>query len=211
MPTLDLLVIADDPLSRSGLVALFDEQDSLRIAAALSKNDSLLEALELHRPDLLVWDLGWDPEVDDPFQGLGDPADLPVPVLALAPADVSPIRFWRAGVTGLLPRSASRKSLLAAIPCVAAGLSVLHPLYRDVATAGAHLADNLLSIEPLTPREQEVLGLLAEGLTNRAIGRQLSISEHTAKFHVQALMGKLGAQSRTDVVVRAVRAGVMFL
>jgi len=63
----------------------------------------------------------------------------------------------------------------------------------------------------LTPREQEVLQLLAEGLPNKAIASQLSISEHTVKFHVNAIMGKLGAQSRTEAVTRATRAGLILL
>jgi DNA-binding NarL/FixJ family response regulator len=65
--------------------------------------------------------------------------------------------------------------------------------------------------EPLTPREQEVLQLLAEGLPNKAIARQLEISDHTVKFHVNAIMGKLGAQSRTEAVVRATRLGLVLL
>ena len=66
-------------------------------------------------------------------------------------------------------------------------------------------------VETLTPREIEVLQLLAEGMTNRAIAQRLEISEHTVKFHVNALMGKLHAQSRTDAVVRATRLGLLLL
>jgi two-component system nitrate/nitrite response regulator NarL len=68
-----------------------------------------------------------------------------------------------------------------------------------------------LPVEDLTPRELEVLQLLAEGLPNKAIGLRLSISEHTVKFHVNAILGKLGAQSRTDAVVRATRLGLIIL
>jgi DNA-binding NarL/FixJ family response regulator len=66
-------------------------------------------------------------------------------------------------------------------------------------------------VEDLTPRELEVLGLLAEGLPNKAIGLRLGISEHTVKFHVNAVLGKLGAQSRTEAVVRATRLGLILL
>jgi DNA-binding NarL/FixJ family response regulator len=65
--------------------------------------------------------------------------------------------------------------------------------------------------EELTPREREVLQLLAEGLANKAIAQQLTISEHTVKFHVNAIMSKLGAQSRTAAVVRATRLGLVVL
>ncbi|MBI1880571.1 MAG: response regulator transcription factor, partial [Chloroflexi bacterium] len=63
----------------------------------------------------------------------------------------------------------------------------------------------------LTPRELEVLQLLAEGLPNKAIARRLDISDHTVKFHVNAILSKLSAQSRTDAVVRATRLGLILL
>ncbi len=66
-------------------------------------------------------------------------------------------------------------------------------------------------VEPLTPREIEVLQLLAGGLANKEIGSRLGISESTAKFHVNSILGKLGAQGRTDAVVRAVRMGLVLL
>ena len=66
-------------------------------------------------------------------------------------------------------------------------------------------------VEPLTPREVEVLQLLSQGLSNKLIGARLGISEHTAKFHVNAISGKLGAQGRTDAVVRAARLGLLLL
>ena len=65
--------------------------------------------------------------------------------------------------------------------------------------------------EPLTSREREVLTLMAEGMSNRSISDALSISEHTAKFHVNAVMAKLGVQKRTEAVTRAVRLGLIIL
>jgi DNA-binding NarL/FixJ family response regulator len=72
-------------------------------------------------------------------------------------------------------------------------------------------SDQFTPDEPLTPREMEVLQRLAEGLTNKAIAQELGISEHTIKFHVNAIMGKLHAQSRTEAVVRATRLGLILL
>ena len=66
-------------------------------------------------------------------------------------------------------------------------------------------------MEPLTPREGQVLGLLAEGLSNRAIATRLGISELTAKFHVNAILGKLGAETRSEAIVLAVRLGLVAL
>jgi DNA-binding CsgD family transcriptional regulator len=66
-------------------------------------------------------------------------------------------------------------------------------------------------VEPLTHRETEVLQLLAQGLTNRRIGERLGISEHTAKFHVNAILGKLGAQTRGEAIAHAARLGLLLL
>ncbi len=86
---------------------------------------------------------------------------------------------------------------------------------------GSFAGDLLLSAQPeasgdrpvedLTPRELEVLQLLAEGLANKAIAQRLGVSDHTIKFHVNAILGKLGAQSRTEAVVRATRLGLIVL
>lgn len=71
--------------------------------------------------------------------------------------------------------------------------------------------EDILPAEDLTPRELQVLQLLAEGLPNRAIAQRLRISEHTVKFHVMMILGKLGAHTRTEAVMRAVRRGLIAL
>jgi DNA-binding NarL/FixJ family response regulator len=88
------------------------------------------------------------------------------------------------------------------------------PASEATARTGAALpvavADETL-IEPLSARERDVLRLMAEGLSNKLIARDLGISEHTVKYHVNAILGKLGAQSRTEAVVRATRIGLILL
>jgi two-component system nitrate/nitrite response regulator NarL len=109
-----------------------------------------------------------------------------------------------AGARGLLRRDTTPEPLLAALGAVLAGLLVLDPaLGGSLATRAAPPAADL------TPREVEVLALLAEGLANRAIAQRLAISEHTVKFHLNAILGKLGAQSRTEAVVLAIRLGLI--
>jgi DNA-binding NarL/FixJ family response regulator len=113
-------------------------------------------------------------------------------------------------VRGILPRDVEDDALLAAIRSVAEGLI----------TFDSHFAEALLSVrrtipeqlaEPLTPRESEVLQLLATGLTNKSIASQMGISEHTVKFHVNSILSKLGAQSRTEAVSRGTRLGLIKL
>jgi two-component system nitrate/nitrite response regulator NarL len=92
----------------------------------------------------------------------------------------------------------------------AGGLIVLDPALAGAVLSARETSPDRL-VEELTPRELEVLQLLAEGLPNKAIGLRLEISEHTVKFHVNAILGKLGAQSRTEAVVRASRLGLIIL
>jgi DNA-binding NarL/FixJ family response regulator len=115
----------------------------------------------------------------------------------------------RAGVRAVLHRQASADELSAAVRAVSAGLIVLH---QDVFRAPAHAAATPLDEErALTPRELEILEMLAEGLSNQTIGRRLHISTHTVKFHVAAILSKLEAGSRTEAVTHGVRRGLISL
>jgi DNA-binding CsgD family transcriptional regulator len=117
---------------------------------------------------------------------------------------------------GALPRDAGTEEIVAAIMAVASGLTALDRSLALEALAG--LARGRLEAEPvsehdepLTAREREVLQLLAQGIPNKQIAQRLSISEHTVKFHVSAIMTKLGAASRTEAVTTAARRGLLLL
>jgi len=122
--------------------------------------------------------------------------------VALLPDESQAVEAYMAGARGLLPRDTGSERLAAALLAAAQGLAVLDPALAVPVLGGRDQAVPAL-VEALTPRELEVLQLLAEGLPNKAIAHRLDISEHTVKFHVNAVMGKLGAQSRTEAVVRA--------
>jgi two-component system nitrate/nitrite response regulator NarL len=212
MADLRLLVVAADPLARAGLVTLLDDRPGLHVAGQVSGGESLAEELDVFQPDVLVFDLGWEPE-----EGLVvleelalEPEGGQLTVVALAPDEEAAAAAWSAGAQGVLPRTVSAERLEAAIQGVAQGLAVIEPeLLANVWPAGSPSESSL--VEELTPRELEVLQLLAEGLANKAIAQRLAISEHTVKFHVNAIMSKLGAQSRTAAVVRATRLGLIML
>jgi two-component system, NarL family, nitrate/nitrite response regulator NarL len=211
---LRLLILADDPLARAGLAALLGQQPGCQVVGQAPAEADLAAEIDAVRPDAVVWDLGWAPAAA--LERLAEQSPLLPPVLALLPNDETAAgiatQAWRGGATGVVDRSAPVEVILAAARSVAAGLAVLA---RDLAgelllpTSAEQTPPTL--IEPLTPRENEVLQLLAEGLTNRAIARQLGISEHTVKFHVNAILGKLSAQSRADAVMRATRLGLILL
>jgi DNA-binding NarL/FixJ family response regulator len=121
------------------------------------------------------------------------------------------------GVRAVLPRNVTPAEIVGAIEAVAAGLYVFHPADLDSippfrspdADAAPGLSEPL--VEHLTAREIEVLQLLSEGLGNKEIASRLNISEHTAKFHVASIMGKLGATSRTEAVTLGIRRGLVMI
>lgn len=211
---LRLLILAGDPLARAGLAALLARQPGCQVVGQAPVDADLAAEVEAAEPDVVVWDLGWTPA--GVLERLAEQSTLLPPVLALLPAEdaaaSSAAQAWRAGARGLLDRDALPEAILAAAHSLALGMVVLA---RDLASemllpAAPDLAVTSL-VEPLTPRENEVLQLLAEGLTNRAIALRLGISEHTVKFHVNAILGKLAAQSRADAVMRATRLGLILL
>ena len=219
MSPLRVLIVADDPLARAGLAALLAELPELVIAGRIAGSDDIEAAMQVHQPDVLLWDIGWKPE-----GALARLADRPpgLPVVALVEDEAFALAAWQAGAQGVLARDRGSATLSVAALSVALlaageGLSVLDARFRAPITGPAappaprFPGDEAALVEELTPRELEVLRLLAEGLPNKAIAQRLDISEHTVKFHVNALLGKLGVGSRTEAVVRATRLGLVLL
>jgi DNA-binding NarL/FixJ family response regulator len=201
-----ILIVADDPLARAGLGAILAGQPGVTVAGQTGSAD-LAAALRAFLPDVLVWDLGWEPERRvEAVSAFAENSSTPVIALLATPAAAGAV--LAAGVRGLLPREVDGVQIAAAAGAVAQGLMVFgaHLVTLPAAPAG----DGEL-VEPLSAREMDVLRRMAEGLSNKQIARDLEISEHTVKFHVNAVLGKLGAQSRTEAVVRATRAGLILL
>ena len=174
--------------------------------------EQLADALERLSPELLVVDLGWDAQ--GPISRLHE-IDGDLPLLLLANADDEALTAAlpaarRFPCFALLPRTSAADAIMAAVDALMAGLIALAPDFVRLlaATAPSLPVD---APNPLTAREREVLNLLAAGLTNRAIAQQLGITPHTVKYHVNAIMSKLHAQSRTEAVVRATQRGLIAL
>ncbi len=206
-----LLIAAPNPLSRAGLSALLEERGCQVLAQ--SDGSALQHHIERHQPDALVIDLGWQGEA---LRQQLQQIESDLPVLALTAADERPriLRLLQTLQTfphfALLPRDSDPDAIAAAVDALAAGLTVLEPrLAAALIQPSAGAAD--APHAPLTARENQVLQLLARGLTNRAIAAELEVSQHTVKFHVNAIMGKLNAQSRTEAVVRATQLGLLLL
>lgn len=194
-------MIAEDPLVRSGLLSLLGSEPGFAIAGQASALDSAFSALP--SAELMLWDVGPRAAPGPPHAALER-----LPTLALVPDEETALELLRAGALGVLLRGAEAERLLAALRAVATGLGVFDPaLLRTLLAARAAPQDGLL----LTPRETEVLSLMAEGLSNKLIAERLKISDHTAKFHVNAILNKLDAETRTEAVVSAARRGLLML
>jgi DNA-binding NarL/FixJ family response regulator len=121
------------------------------------------------------------------------------------------MKLFHAGARGILRRDATADQLSAASVAVASGLCTIdESLLANLVSTTPRSTEVFEPVE-LTPREHQVLELVAEGLSNKLIGLRLDISEHTAKFHVNSLLEKLEADTRTDAVVRAARRGLLTL
>jgi len=203
-----VLIVANDPLTRAGLSALLNNQPGCVVVGQVAGDADLLAEIDVYRPDVTVWDLGWDPLAA--LDHLADLGNDRLPILALLADETCAANVWAAGVHGLLLRDAGIENLVAALQAIVGGLVALDPgLAQAILPTGIQSPGHL--IEELTPREIEVLQLLAEGLPNKTIAHRLDISEHTVKFHVNAILSKLGAQNRTEAVVRATRLGLIIL
>jgi DNA-binding NarL/FixJ family response regulator len=183
-----------EPRGSSGVIRVRVETTSTATRAgleALLRDEPAIEIVGASAPAdvLLREDL---PETSDLI------VDLPTVVLT---DDIAPQEVLRSGARAALPRSASPAQIAAALQAAAAGLIAM-PAENLPALSAAET-------EPLTPREMEVLEMLAEGLSNKLIAGHLGISEHTAKFHVNSILAKLNAGTRTEAVMRGLRLGLI--
>ena len=213
-----VLVVAEDPLARAGLAALLAESPDLFVAGRASGSDDFAAALQAHQPDVVLWDAGWKPEAALGAAGrtrtrlrpssrwsMTRPARPRHGKRASRPfsgATLPPI------ASSLASRAASQSMIVVDVGVPALRCSAARRLPRPRLS---FQATSRRCVEELTPRELQVLRLLADGLPNKAIAQRLAISEHTVKFHVNAIMGKLGVDSRTEAVVHATRLGLILL
>lgn len=204
-----LIIVAGDPLARSALAMVFDGIPNCQVIGLANPSafeDAIEDIEEDSAVDLLVWDWGWEAGT----MATVDLTSLEIPTLALL-ADADQVEeAWSAGSRALVKRDAAGEIFGAAAQAALRGLVVIDPDLATTFLPSQPPVDDAWA-EDLTPRELEVLQLLAEGLTNKGIAERLGISQHTVKFHVNAILSKLNAQSRTEAVVRATRSGLLAL
>jgi DNA-binding NarL/FixJ family response regulator len=210
------VLVAARGAARARLEAVVGASRALRLVAGLS-DAPLARRLQALRPDVVLLDLDGG-RLDAILAELPAPAASALVVLADAPRRARADRAVERGlVRGVLPRDATSGEILAAIDAVVVGLVVLHPdALADALAARPHREALPARVaadpaQPLTAREIEVLGMLAEGLGNKIIAARLGISTHTAKFHVASILAKLGAGSRTEAVTVGMRRGLVVI
>jgi DNA-binding NarL/FixJ family response regulator len=205
LPTLQPEVIrvglaGRDALARAGLRSMLGSYEDL-LVEELDADSRLVSRVRVSAPDVLLCDAG--PEVLE----LLSQVDCPVLLLINDTTVVSDA--LAAGARGVLLREASPRRIHAALRAVSEGMLVI-----DEELSGSvvpHPRGDTVLIEPLTHRELEVMQHLANGLTNKEIANRLGISDHTVKFHVNGILGKLGVETRTEAVVHAARLGIVVL
>jgi DNA-binding NarL/FixJ family response regulator len=205
------ILIADDhPIVRDGLTAVLSTQPDFQIIGTAGDGEEVLRRVSTLHPDVLLLDLEM-PRLDgvETLRRLAA-AGQPIRTIVFTAFDTDDriIEAVQAGAQGYLLKGAPREELFNAIRIVHAGGSLLQPV---VATRllGRLQQNDAASPDALTPRELEVLQLVAQGLPNKEIAARLVITERTAKFHVSSIMSKLGATNRTEMVALANQRGLI--
>ena len=205
MQPIRVLIVAPDPLARAGLATWLAADELCQIAGlADASSAEWLDAVALFQPDVVLYDGGWQGGAE-----WLELSDVGAPVVVLATDAKSAAEARAAGARGVVERENSAETILSALLAVTHHLSAFQPDWLPATDAPGVADAPARPLEPLTPREAVVLNLLAEGLTNKAIGHRLGISEHTVKFHVNAILDKLAAQSRAEAVMRAAKLGLL--
>jgi DNA-binding NarL/FixJ family response regulator len=210
---LRVLIVDDEPLVRQGLSTILDSDPRISVVGEAADGAEAVSAARALRPEVVCLDVRM-PRVDgiraaELLLALPDPPR--VLVITTYQSDDYVLGALRAGATGFVLKRASADELVAAVHAVAAGDSLLYPAgVRDLVLRGGEPPRRYVGT-PLTGREQEVLGLVAEGLANAAIAERLVIGVETVRTHIGAVLRKLGARDRTHAVVLAYEQGLLRL
>lgn len=213
--TIKIFVADDHPVVRDGLVAMLATQADFDVVGEAANGEQAVREVSRLRPHVVLLDLEM-PELDgvDALRQMRSACpDVRVIVFTAFDTDERIVGAVKAGAQGYLLKGAPRDELFRAIREVSAGGSLLQPVVASKLLKHiSHTSDEAMpQVEALTERESDVLALLALGRSNKEIAAGLGISERTVKFHVSAILGKLGATNRTEAVSIAAQRGLVNL
>ena len=203
MTTIRVFLVDDHLVVRAGLRALLDTQPDVEVVGEASSGEEAAAAIQSASPDLVMMDL----DMGTGMHGAAaikrlrnDGLDVPVLVFTTYDTDADVVRAVDAGAIGYLLKDSTPDEIFGAVRGAVAGRSVLSP------TVASRLVQQMQRPqEALTARESELLSLLAEGMTNRELGKALFISEATVKTHLGHIYAKLGVDTRSAAVSVALR------
>ena len=201
-----VMAVDDHPLLRDGISALIGNQTDMELVAEASTGREAIDLFRKHRPDITLMDLQM-PEMSgiDAISAIrGEFSDARIIMLTTHAGDVQVSRALKAGARAYLLKGLLRKELLETIRAVYAGHK------RVSSEIAAEIAEHATD-DALTPREVDVLRLVAKGNANKAVGARLSLTEETVKSHIRSILAKLGANDRTHAVAIALKRGIIEL
>lgn len=221
MPLLNILILAPIPLIREGLRALLAEEHDFRVSTLASSDESIEELFAADAQVLLLDVQGLEREGWNLLQDVQ--RALPTLTTLIIGDNANDKRVSNAlalGARGFLLRETSAREMASAIRAAHSGVIVLHPQIAAVLLETVRATENERQeeetrandlIEPLSERELDVLRLMTRGMANKQIAAELFITEHTVKFHIRSILGKLGAANRTEAVTLALQKGLVAL
>jgi DNA-binding NarL/FixJ family response regulator len=209
-----VLIVDDHEMARAGLRSMLEGAPGLEVAGEAAGGHEALELCRRLRPDLALVDVRM-PGLNGLETTRALKAEHPTLAVVMVTMYDNPeylLEALKAGAAGYVLKDATRKELLATVRRVLQGESILDGelaarLLRQLAAES--VAEERPPMEQLTQRERDVLGLLAQGMTNREIGERLVVSPGTVKVHVEHIIAKLGVSDRTQAAVRAVELGLL--
>jgi DNA-binding NarL/FixJ family response regulator len=208
-----VLIVDDQPLARAGFRAVLEATGNITVVAEAENGEQAIQQARAHEPDVVLMDIRM-PGVDG-IEATRRMANQKILILTTFGLDDYIIEALRAGASGFLLKDAPLDELIRAIRTIAGGEAQLSPavtkrLLNQVARRlPSAIPRDTSSLAALTEREQEVLRLLAAGMTNAEIAAALVISEPTVKTHVSSVLQKLGLRDRVQAVIYAYENGVI--
>jgi len=211
--TLRILIVDDDALVRAGLKAVLSSEPDLDVVGEAGDGKAAIELVASLEPDLVLMDIRM-PEMDGlaATRAIVASGESRVLILTTFELDEYVYEAMRAGASGFLLKRSSPEDLVIAVRIAASGDSLVVPetmrrIVEQYATTGEEAARVRKDIGRLTAREQEVLRLVAQGLSNVEIADALFVSRETVKSHVTSVLTKLGVRDRTQAVIAAYESG----
>jgi len=201
-----ILTVDDHSLLRKGIASLIDAESDMKLIAEASNGQEAIEKFRLHRPDVTLMDLQMPgmSGLEAITRILGEFPDARIVVLTTYTGDVQVLKALKAGTRAYILKGHVPRELLETIRAVHAGRKRIPP--EIAAELAEHAADDALS-----PREMDVLRLIAAGNSNKLIADHLSIGEATVKSHVTNILSKLGANDRAHAVTIGLKRGIIKL